>query len=331
MRSLGAPFFFKIGVVATVEAHMNRQFRRWVFPKRSGVQCMVSAGACCLLLLVVCVTSLATDSDGSQSNPPDEAGSEQDEGTVDSGTSVKPRVSREEIGAAVVQSPFAFPSPVAWFRAFNKLGSPRWRKLYREPASITITDRHKAALALGVTLADAYIAVESRAGQEVRNVLLNLRSIEKTLGISERTQHRNSRLGELADAEQWSSLRVELEALMSEQAAVLREQRDGPLAELLPIGLLLRTINASCDIVRDLDLRNGRVCIGDVTLVIALIRRVETLPERTLRERSVRDVRRCLKTVRDCWGEESNLPAPEKVTLTGKATDDFLNSLFVNE
>ena len=239
-------------------------------------------------------------------------------------------VSRDEIAASEVPSPFAQPSPVAWFRVFEKLGSPRWRQFYSDSGSLTISNRPRAALKLGVTLTDAYVAVESRGSQEVRNVLADIRTLEKTLGISERMQQRNSRLGELADAEQWQALRVELEATMTEQQSVLREQRDGPLADLLPFGLLLRTIAINCEIVRDLELED-RLCIGDITLIYGMIRRVELLPEETLKERGVRDLRRCLKGVRDCWAAETAGVEVDRITVTQNLIQEFLTSLMSNE
>lgn len=266
--------------------------------------------------------------------------SEEQEGTEKKGEatpsagstgSVVTVVSREEIAASEdLSSPFALPSPVDWFRVFEKLGSPRWRQFYRDSGSFTITNRHKAALVLGVTLTDAYVAVESRGSQEVRNVLADLRSLEKTLGISERMQQRNTRLGELADAEQWQALRVELEATMKEQKNALREQRDGDLAELLSFGLLLRTIAVNCEIVRDLELED-RLCIGDTTLIFGMIKRVESLPQDSLKERAVRDLRRCLKAVRDCWAVEPPDADVDRVAVTQKSVQEFLSSLLVNE
>ncbi|MGK0188131.1 MAG: hypothetical protein ACI9R3_003923 [Verrucomicrobiales bacterium] len=248
----------------------------------------------------------------------------------DSAGVVVPSITREEIGAAMVPSPFALPSPLAWFRAFEKHGSPRWRHFYRDSGSFSIVDRHKAALVLGVTLTDAYVAVESRGSQEVRNVLVNVRTLEKTLGISERMQQRHTRLGELADGEQWAALRVELAAMATEQAELLKQQRDAPLADLIPFGMILQTIAISCDIVRDLQI-DERLCIGDITLLILMIRYVEALPEATLKERSVRDLRRCLKSVRDYWIDEPPEPVEDKVLATRTALHEFLGSLVVNK
>lgn len=256
-------------------------------------------------------------------------GLSQTEGVDENSTVTTSAVTREEIAESIVPSPFALPSPLAWFRAFEKLGSPRWRQFYRETGSITIADRHKAALVLGVILADAYVAVESRGSQEVRNVLVNIRTLEKTLGISERMQHRHARLGELADGEQWAALRVELASMMKEQGDLLTQQRDAPLADLIPFGMILRTISLSCDMVRDLQ-SDERLCIGDTTLLILMIRHVEALPETTLKERSVRDLRRCLKTVRDYWIDDPPLPVDDKVGSTRATIQEFLDSLIVN-
>ena len=253
----------------------------------------------------------------------------------------QPVVSREEIAEAVVDSPFSLPSPVSWFRAFNKTNSPRWRNHIREGDAFTITDRSKAALVLGASLTDAYVAIESRAAQDVRNALMNVRSLEKTLGISDRMQQRHARMGELADSEHWNALRVEVEACMAEQRAALTAQRDQPLADLLPFGLLLRAMEVNCEIIIDRKIEDERMCIGDSTLLIRLIRMVEALPERTLKDRAVRDLRRCLKALRDCWdegpretGEES--PAVQnnienRVLYSQQALQGFLRGLHVNE
>ena len=266
-----------------------------------------------------------------QDSQPVEGTTEQPEAEAAPIPVVKPSVTREEIANSLVVSPFALPSPVAWFRAFEKWGSPRWRQFYRDTGSFTIADRHKAAMILGATMTDAYVAVESRGSQEVRNVLANVRTLEKSLGISDKMQQRHARMGELADAEQWSALRVEIAATMAEQGAVLRQQRDAPLADLLPFGMMLKTILVSCDIVKQLELSNERLAIGDVTLMVLMVRQVEMLPENTLKVRSVRDLRRCLKAVRDLWDHEPAKPVDDKVAATRKTVQDFLDTLQVNE
>jgi hypothetical protein len=192
-------------------------------------------------------------------------------------------------------------------------------------------DRHKAALALGARMTDAFIAVEARGSQEVRNVLLEARAFEMTLGIAEKMQKRSHRIGDLADNEQWAALRLELEYSILEEEALLREQLDLPLAELVQIGSLVRAINAGCDIVEDLKLEDLSMCIGDVTLIIHLIKTVEALPKLVLQVRAVRDLRRCLKEVRDIWLASPAEPPVNKVGAVRDATRSFLDSLTQNE
>ena len=102
------------------------------------------------------------------------------------------------------------------------------------------------------------------------------------------------------------------------------------MAELLSFGLLLRTIAVNCEIVRDLELED-RLCIGDTTLIFGMIKRVESLPQDSLKERAVRDLRRCLKAVRDCWAVEPPDADVDRVAVTQKSVQEFLSSLLVNE
>jgi len=237
------------------------------------------------------------------------------------------RLPPEEIAEAIVETDLELPSPAEWFLAFSKVDSARWRKLYREPNAHSVSDRHKAAIALGTLYTDAYIAVEARGVQQVRNVIQDLRVVEKMLGVGDKMQQRTARIADLATAEQWKAIRVELEASMREEALILRQQRDGALATLIPVGALLRTMHAGCSLVQDLELGDTSLALGDVTLVYTLLRDVEALPEETLEERSVRDVRRCLKHLRDCWQDRLEKPVADKVAETYRVLDAVLNSL----
>ena len=240
-------------------------------------------------------------------------------------------LTNEEIGQAFVPSPTDVPSPAEWFHAIKKEAKPRWRQLFRKSPGHAVADRHKAALALGAAVTDAFLAVEARGSQDVRNVLVEIRAFENTLGIAEKMQKRLHRIGEMADAEQWSALRVELEYSLREEEALLRQQRDIAHAELVKLGALVRAIDVTCGIATQLKLEDVSICLGDLTLVFNLIQKIESLPPRALKVRVVRDLRRCMKSIRDQW--QGSLPEPTLDTVKGvqKTVGDFLDSLSQNE
>ena len=128
---------------------------------------------------------------------------------------------------------------------------PRWRQYYRETARPAPASRNQAAIALGALLTDITLAALARDTQHVRNLVQDVETLEKTLGVIEQMRGRISRLPVLAEAGEWESLRREAEAAGVELGAALERVRDETLARLIAAGAWLRALHVDAEIRRE--------------------------------------------------------------------------------
>jgi hypothetical protein len=138
---------------------------------------------------------------------------------------------------------FSPPAPNELLHAVGKEVQPRWRQHYRETARPAPASRTHAALALGALLSDISLAALARDTQHVRNLVQDVETLEKTLGVNEPMRDRISRLALLAESGEWESIRREIEAASVELASVLDRLRDSALARLLGAGAWMRALH----------------------------------------------------------------------------------------
>jgi type II secretory pathway component PulJ len=142
---------------------------------------------------------------------------------------------------------FSAPSATELLHALGKIVQPRWRQYYRETAHPSPANRPQAALALGALLGDIVLAALARDTQHVRNLLQDIETLEKMLGVLDQMRPRLGRLQMLAEAGEWEPLRREADAASAELSAALDRLRDSDLATLVSSGTWLRALQLDAD------------------------------------------------------------------------------------
>ncbi len=142
-----------------------------------------------------------------------------------------------------ILAPFSAPAVGEVITALGRSMTPRWRMCYAAVAAPAPVEREQAALQLGVNSLELLLAAQARDGQHAAQMLSDGAALERVLGISEALRIRHARLQTLATAEEWETLRREIDALRDECAEALLMQRDEDLARLLPIGAWLRALH----------------------------------------------------------------------------------------
>lgn len=183
----------------------------------------------------------------------------------------------EQFEKSLIESDLSLPTPAELFDALAKQTNIRWRSYYRDPLTHTLANRSNTAVWLGARLADTYLAMEARDTQQVRNLSKDIQAHARNLGMGEKTEARIIRLDAFAGEQAWTGARFEVESLQSELAINLRAMRDKDLAEMILIGVWLRTLEITTLVVNAEEFEDMVVCVGGIGMVDQLLDRLEKL------------------------------------------------------
>jgi hypothetical protein len=150
------------------------------------------------------------------------------------------RLSTDQMAKAVKTDSITVPTPGELFTALSKAGKINWSAQYREPLPMTYSDRAQIALNLGGLIADGFIAVEAKDGQQVKNVGSDIIKLGKALGVSEQLLGRGNSINEFAEHNEWDTLQEELEATQNEVKSSMQSHADQDLVILVTLGGWIR-------------------------------------------------------------------------------------------
>jgi hypothetical protein len=150
------------------------------------------------------------------------------------------RLSPDQMAKAVKSDSITVPMPGELFAALGKSGKIDWSAQYRAPIPVTYANRVQIALNLGGLIADGFIAVEAKDGQQVKNIGSDIMKLGKALGVSEQLLSRGNSINEFAENNQWDTLQEELEATQNEVKSSMQSHADQDLVILVTIGGWIR-------------------------------------------------------------------------------------------
>src|ERR1700756_2122038 len=139
------------------------------------------------------------------------------------------RLSSDQMAKAVKSDSITVPTPGELFAALGKAGKINWSAQYRGPIPMTYSDRAQIALNLGGLIADGFIAVEAKDGQQVKNIGSDVLKLAKALGVSQNILSRSNSINDFAETNQWDSLQEELEATQNEVKNSMQSHSDQDL------------------------------------------------------------------------------------------------------
>jgi hypothetical protein len=105
---------------------------------------------------------------------------------------------------------------------------------------VTYSNRAQIALNLGGLIADGFIAVEAKDGQQVKNIGSDIIKLAKALGVSEKLLGRGSSINDFAANNEWDTLQEELEATQNEVKSSMQSHSDQDLVILVTLGGWIR-------------------------------------------------------------------------------------------
>src|SRR6184192_68079 len=169
-------------------------------------------------------------------------------------------LSAEQLAKAARTDSFSIPTPGELFAALGKPGKTNWSGQYRGPIPVTYRNRAQIALNLGGLIADGFIAVEAKDGQQVKNIGSDIIKLAKALGVSEKLLSRGNSINEFAENNEWDTLQEELEATQNEVKASMQSHSDQDLVILVTLGGWIRgTQVVTSAIVQNYDEQSSKV------------------------------------------------------------------------
>src|SRR5256886_4007175 len=150
------------------------------------------------------------------------------------------RIPADQLTKAASSDSITIPTPGELFTALEKSGKINWAGQYRGPMPVTYSNRAQIALNLGGLIADGFIAVEAKDGQQVKNIGSDIIKLAKALGVSERLLGRGSSINYFAENNEWDTLQEELEATQNEVKASMQSHADQDLVILVTLGGWIR-------------------------------------------------------------------------------------------
>jgi hypothetical protein len=170
------------------------------------------------------------------------------------------RIPADQLAKAATTDSFSIPTPGELFAALGKTGKINWAGQYRGPMPVTYRDRAQIALNLGGLIADGFIAVEAKDGQQVKNIGSDIIKLAKALGVSEKLLGRGSSINEFAENNEWDTLQEELEATQNEVKSSMQSHSDQDLVILVTLGGWIRgTQVVTSAIMQNYDERSAKV------------------------------------------------------------------------
>src|SRR5881398_3261514 len=150
------------------------------------------------------------------------------------------RLPAEQLAKAVKSDLMTVPTPGELFAALAKTEKINWSAQYRGPMPTTYSNRAQIALNLGGLIADGFIAVEAKDGQQVKNIGSDIMKLGKALGVSEQLLSRGNSINEFAEHNEWDTLQAELEATENEVKSSMQSHADQELVILVTLGGWIR-------------------------------------------------------------------------------------------
>jgi hypothetical protein len=224
--------------------------------------------------------------------------------------------------------------PSELYAKLSEFTRPQWRQHYRATVTRCLEGRQQAAMGLGAVIADLFLAAQARDSQQVRNLLQDEETIEKTLGLIDSMATLRTEVLGAAEQADWPRLTQGIEKLSAGQRRHLRSQKDEPLAELAYIGQWLRTFQTCHAVVLARSVKDQQLAIGDPGLIAEMIRRLQSLSHaETETNRCLRLLHKRLSGLARLWPMEANpVPDPvERLRRSAELLDDTVGQLIQDE
>ena len=200
------------------------------------------------------------------------------------------RIPADQLAKAARSDSISIPTPGELFAALGKTGKTNWTGQYRAPIPVTYRNRAQIALNLGGLIADGFIAVEAKDGQQVKNIGSDIIKLAKALGVSEKLLSRGSSINEFAENNEWDTLQEELEATQNEVKSSMQSHADQDLVILVTLGGWIRGTQVVTSVIAQTYDENAAKVLRQPALVHFMQSKINEMSPELRNEPLVKDV-----------------------------------------
>src|SRR5213596_2063715 len=238
------------------------------------------------------------------------------------------RIAADQLAKASITDSMSIPTPGELFAALEKSGKTNWAGQYRGPIPVTYSNRAQIALNLGGLIADGFIAVEAKDGQQVKNIGSDIIKLAKALGVSEKLLGRGNSINEFADNDEWDTLQEELEATQNEVKSSMQSHSDQDLVILVTLGGWIRgTQVVTGAIIKNYNESAAKV-LREPALVHFMQSKLNAISPELRHEPLVKDVSEQLTGIEKLVSfPESKAPSAEDVAKLNKAVGNLMTKI----
>lgn len=172
-----------------------------------------------------------------------------------------------------------FRNPEELLTAIARFIKPDWAANFRGPLPSTINSRVQTAVLIGSVFADGYLAAQAEDAQQCKNVVKDLISLAKTLGVQNELLDRSRSLADSAQKKAWPAFRRELGAMEAELGNTLRKHQDERLVSLVILGAWLRGLEISASVLKENYSESGSLFLRQKNVLKLLNAEVDLPPD----------------------------------------------------
>ena len=237
-------------------------------------------------------------------------------------------ISADQLAKAARTDSISIPTPGELFAALEKSGKTNWAGQYRGPIPVTYRNRPQIALNLGGLIADGFIAVQAKDGQQVKNIGSDIIKLAKALGVSEKLLSRGNSINDFAENSEWDTLQEELEATQNEVKSSMQSHADQDLVILVTLGGWIRgTQVVTSAIVQNYDERSAKV-LRQPALVHFMQSKINEISPELRNEPLVKDVSNELSKIEKLVSfPSSKTPDIEEVRKINEAVGKMMEEI----
>jgi hypothetical protein len=238
------------------------------------------------------------------------------------------RITADQMAKAARSDSISIPTPGELFAALEKPGKTNWAGQYRGPISMTYRNRAQIALNLGGLIADGFIAVQAKDGQQVKNIGSDIIKLAKALGVSEKLLSRGNSINEFAENNEWDTLHEELEATQNEVKSSMQSHADQDLVILVTLGGWIRgTQVVTSSIMQNYDEHTAKV-LRQPALVHFMQSKINEISPELRNEPLVKDVSNELGKIEKLVSfPEGRAPDVEQVRKVNEAVGKMMEEI----
>ena len=237
-------------------------------------------------------------------------------------------LSSDQMAKAVKSDSITVPTPGELFAALGKAGKVNWSSQYRAPIPTTYGNRGQIALNLGGLIADGFIAVEAKDGQQVKNIGSDIMKLGKALGVSDQLLTRGNSINDFAEHNEWDTLQEELEATQNEVKTSMQSHADQDLVILVTIGGWIRGTQVVTGAIMKNYNETAAKVLREPTLVHFMQSKLNAISPELRQEPLVKDVSEQLSGIEKLVNfPEGKVPTADDVKKLNEAVSKLMTKI----